>query len=126
MIKFFRKIRKKLLTENKFSKYLFYAFGEIVLVVIGILIALQINNWNVDRIRNEKEVFNLIELKRSLENDMNAEIKPSIEWFEHRYEVTNVLIDEFNNPNLTISLDSVETIDSWYFNFIIRNSYIKL
>jgi len=46
MIKFFRKIRQQLLTENKFSKYLLYAIGEIVLVVIGILIALQIDNAN--------------------------------------------------------------------------------
>lgn len=46
MIKFFRKIRHKLLSENKISKYLIYAIGEIVLVVIGILIALQINTWN--------------------------------------------------------------------------------
>jgi len=49
MIKFFRKIRQNLLSENKFSKYLIYAIGEIILVVIGILIALQINNWNEDR-----------------------------------------------------------------------------
>ena len=49
MIKFFRKIRQKLLTENKFSKYLIYAIGEIVLVVIGILIALAINNANEER-----------------------------------------------------------------------------
>ena len=46
MIKFFRNIRQRLISENKLSKYLFYAIGEIVLVVIGILIALQINNWN--------------------------------------------------------------------------------
>ena len=46
MIKFFRKIRQNLLSENKFSKYLIYAIGEIILVVIGILIALQINNLN--------------------------------------------------------------------------------
>ena len=46
MIKFFRKIRQNLLMENKTSKYFKYAIGEIVLVVIGILIALQINNWN--------------------------------------------------------------------------------
>ena len=46
MIKFFKKIRQKLLSENQFSKYLIYAVGEIILVVIGILIALQINNWN--------------------------------------------------------------------------------
>jgi len=46
VIKFFRRIRKQLLSENRFSKYLLYAIGEIVLVVIGILIALQINNKN--------------------------------------------------------------------------------
>ena len=46
MIKYFRKIRKKLLTENKFSKYLLYAIGEIILVVVGILIAVQLNNQN--------------------------------------------------------------------------------
>lgn len=46
MIKFFRKIRHSMLSENKTSKYTLYAIGEIFLVVIGILIALQINNWN--------------------------------------------------------------------------------
>lgn len=46
MISFFRKIRRGLLIENKISKYLFYALGEIILVVIGILIALGVNNWN--------------------------------------------------------------------------------
>ena len=49
MIKFFRHIRKSLLEENKMGKYFKYAIGEILLVVIGILIALQINNWNEDR-----------------------------------------------------------------------------
>lgn len=46
MIKFFRNIRQNLLAEGKIGKYLKYASGEIILVVIGILIALQINNWN--------------------------------------------------------------------------------
>lgn len=49
MIKFFRKIRQKLLSEGRFSRYLVYAFGEIILVVVGILLALQINNWNEKR-----------------------------------------------------------------------------
>ena len=49
MIKFFRHIRKSLLLENKTGKYFKYAIGEIVLVVIGILIALSINNWNEER-----------------------------------------------------------------------------
>ena len=49
MLKFFRKIRQNLLSEGKTGKYLKYAIGEIILVVIGILIALQINNWNENR-----------------------------------------------------------------------------
>jgi hypothetical protein len=49
MIKFFRKIRQNLLSEGKTGKYFKYAIGEIILVVIGILIALQINNWNENR-----------------------------------------------------------------------------
>ena len=56
MIKFFRKIRQKMLTENKFSKYLIYAIGEIILVVIGILIALSINTWNERRVNNIKTI----------------------------------------------------------------------
>ena len=46
MLKFFSKIRRKLITEGNTTNYLKYAIGEIVLVVLGILIALQINNWN--------------------------------------------------------------------------------
>ena len=46
MLKFFRKIRQQLLQEGSFQKYLLYAFGEILLVMIGILLALQVNNWN--------------------------------------------------------------------------------
>ncbi|NNK19300.1 MAG: hypothetical protein HKP49_09130, partial [Maribacter sp.] len=49
MIKFFRKIRYDLMEKNKTGKYVKYAIGEIVLVVIGILIALQVNNWNENR-----------------------------------------------------------------------------
>lgn len=49
MIHFFRKIRQRVLSENQTSKYLLYALGEILLVVVGILIALQINNWNTQR-----------------------------------------------------------------------------
>ncbi len=49
MIKFFSKIRQKLLIENRFNKYLLYAIGEIILVVIGILIALQINTWSENK-----------------------------------------------------------------------------
>ena len=72
MIKFFRKIRQKLLTENKFSKYLIYAIGEIILVVIGILIAVSINNANTyrkDRIK-EKELLNEIVVNLELNKQL--------------------------------------------------------
>ena len=70
MIKFFRKIRLKTLTENKFSKYLLYAIGEIILVVIGILIALSINNWNQEQ--QQKKVLNNIyaTIKADLQQDI--------------------------------------------------------
>ena len=68
MIKFFRHIRQSLIMENKTSKYLKYAIGEIVLVVIGILIALSINNWNTGRLERLEEKKILISVKKDLEN----------------------------------------------------------
>ncbi|MDT0559638.1 DUF6090 family protein [Ichthyenterobacterium sp. W332] len=65
MIKFFRRIRQNLLSEGKTSKYFKYAIGEIILVVIGILIALQINNWNEGRL----EVVQESKILRNLKND---------------------------------------------------------
>lgn len=71
MIKFFRKIRQRLLTENKFSRYLIYALGEIILVVLGILIALQINNWNEERKDQLRLNNHYEELISELKNDRN-------------------------------------------------------
>ena len=64
MINFFRKKRKKMADDNKVLKYTRYAIGEIVLVVIGILIALQINNWNSNRKQQQKERILLTELNK--------------------------------------------------------------
>ena len=69
MIKFFRKIRRRLLSENNFSKYLIYAIGEIILVVVGILIALQINTANENRKLNEKRANYYHQLILDLESD---------------------------------------------------------
>jgi hypothetical protein len=69
MIKFFRKIRQKMLAENNFSKYLIYAIGEIILVVIGILIALAINNWNTESSNQVKEKEALSEIFQALKSD---------------------------------------------------------
>jgi len=78
MIKFFRKIRQNLLMENKTGKYFKYAIGEILLVVIGILIALQVNNWNENRKLRNTEIGLLKELKGDLKaslDDLESDIK---------------------------------------------------
>ena len=67
MIPIFRKIRKKMADDNRPLKYMRYAIGEIVLVVIGILIALQINNWNEKRKVNIDEQNALLNLKKDFE-----------------------------------------------------------
>jgi len=69
MIKFFRKIRYELMEKNKTAKYLKYAIGEIVLVVVGILIALSINNWNNNRIKKEQLNTFLVRLTEDLQSD---------------------------------------------------------
>lgn len=70
MVQFFRKIRQRLLNKNRVSKYLLYAVGEILLVVLGILIALQVNAWNEDRKTRIQE-------RKSLEN-----IADNLKWNE--------------------------------------------
>jgi hypothetical protein len=72
MIKLFRNIRKKLLAEGKTSKYFKYAIGEIFLVVIGILIALQINDWNEHRKNQTLEKRYIAELRSDLQKDSIA------------------------------------------------------
>ena len=72
MIKFFRKIRQHLLSEGKTGKYFKYAIGEIVLVVIGILIALQINNWNVQNKQREIEIKVLKEMQVAIKSDLKS------------------------------------------------------
>ena len=106
MIKFFRKIRQRLLTENKFSKYLLYAIGEIILVVIGILIALQVNNWN----EQEKLAYERITILQNLKEDLTNDIENylySIERLEDRQKVADQVLLLFENIPETI--DSSKT-----------------
>jgi hypothetical protein len=88
MIKFFRKIRQKLLVENRFNKYLLYAIGEIVLVVIGILIALQINIWNQEKNNDKKVVRILSQVQKDLLNDIQ-EAQYISDWYEKNDKMLN-------------------------------------
>lgn len=85
MLVFFKKIRHGLLTENKFSKYLLYALGEIILVVVGILIALSINNWNEDR---KEEFLELEYLERIL-----TDLKADTQYFNRQIVEGNEVMD---------------------------------
>src|SRR5210317_117065 len=100
MLRFFRQIRQRLLTDNKFSKYLLYAVGEILLVVIGILIALQVNSWN----ESKQEERLAREYLKSFKSDL---IKDKI-YIENRYPDIIEWLDEWKqfklkteDPNLT-------------------------
>ena len=98
MIKFFRRIRQRLLSESKISKYLIYALGEILLVVIGILIALQINLWNEQRKEKSKEC----EYFSSLLSDLQDQITAITSQMEFESEVIRdgeALIDTYYATN---------------------------
>ncbi|WP_299161982.1 DUF6090 family protein [uncultured Eudoraea sp.] len=112
MINFLRKTRQQLLTQNKVSKYILYAVGEIVLVVIGILIALQINNWSEWKKDRMIEKSILLELVDNLERNIalidiaNAEIieinkgtTTIIEIIEERESYPDTLIYHFDKLN---------------------------
>lgn len=100
MIPFFRKIRQTLVSQNKVSKYLLYAIGEIVLVVIGILIALQINNANEARKSRKQEVHYLKNLKTDLQLNI-AELDQYIATRNGRIESANKVLEHFEGKPLT-------------------------
>ena len=87
--------------KNKTGKYLKYAFGEIILVVIGILIALGINNWNENRINSESEYVLLQKLKE--ENSINIESMKSD--IDYRNELPDIL----RNFNSFLKIEDLET-----------------
>ncbi len=105
MIKFFRKIRQRLLTENKFSKYLLYAIGEIVLVVIGILIAVSINNWNEER----KEIVQEQKILLQLKSEFNKNLKQLEEKISMRLDINHAstkLLGYIDHPEF-VEIDSI-------------------
>ncbi len=103
MIKFFRHIRKRLLTENKFSKYLIYAIGEIALVMIGILLALQVNNWNEAQKNKNIETRALINLRSEFKEN-SARLNDLLNKKLQEDKVNRAFIELISND--TISLDN--------------------
>jgi hypothetical protein len=114
MIKFFRNIRQNLLLENKTGKYFKYAIGEIILVVIGILIALQLNNLNENRKNKifEKEI--LTQIQENLKNDKLA-LEQIVANFSKAVKSSNKIliseISETTNDSIKIWLGAVIQFD---------------
>jgi hypothetical protein len=96
MIKLFRKIRQRLLNEHRFSKYLIYATGEILLVVIGILIALQINNWNEERIFQDQEVKILKELLVNFRAD-SIDHTGNMDWYGNASNSAKIVVQSLES-----------------------------
>ena len=108
MIKFFRKIRQNLLSEGKTGKYLKYAIGEIFLVVIGILIALSINNWNNGRIDNSKEQSILKNLQVDYISNISNLDRASADFME-AYQASVTLLDIVKD-NSSINSEEVDQL----------------
>ena len=113
MLKFFRKIRQQKLSENHFSKYLLYALGEVLLVVIGILMALQINNWSEDRKEFAQELEITAELYAELDRNLTY-TKGAIKDVEERIQALKDLFALTAAEKPSISYDK--------FNYLYAKS----
>ncbi len=128
MIKFFRKIRYDFMEKNKTGKYFKYAIGEIVLVVIGILIALSINNWNEERKIRENEVVYLNNIKRDLQLSI-TEIDQFVDRRNSLINSANTVMEHFNGKsvnNWNSFNKHLVDIYTWQSFYLIDNTYQEL
>lgn len=108
MITLFRKIRQRLLEQNRLLHYLAYAIGEIFLVVIGILIVLQINTWNETRKTRLYELKMLKELKSTLQMDRSF-FASQIPRLEHKQIAANHLLEILENKE-----ENLDTLNRYF------------
>lgn len=128
MIKFFKKPRYDLMEKNKTGKYFKYAIGEIILVVIGILIALQINNWNESRNQSKKELLLMSNLKNDIKEDIiSLERQDSIFLI---FQTNGAIgIELFNLAKTVKDIDSVAKLvpeGIWNELYINNNTYNEM
>ncbi|MGK0414390.1 MAG: hypothetical protein ACJA1B_002614 [Polaribacter sp.] len=129
MIHLFRKIRLQLIRDNGLHKYLLYAVGEVVLVVVGIALALQFNNWNIENENSKKEEWYLINVAEDVEYQ-RAELVDLIANYKYSIAVSKSLLKDFNRFNSFAKIDSLnEKLNALTFadNFPnINNTYQEL
>jgi hypothetical protein len=126
MINFFRKIRKQLADDNKPFKYMRYAIGEIVLVVIGILIALSINNWNEESKSEKFEKDLLIDLRNTIIGDFEI-TGMSIDGNERSKQSSEIILTYFDQdlPYHDTLAVHFETANIWWKMLIREQAYEK-
>ena len=112
MIKFFRKIRQIFLLQGKSGKYFKYAIGEIILVVIGILIALSINNWNQNRLEKNRAYSYLNQVRSDLEADLKYIDKMLSLYTDNLMIFEEAKSSDFENDSVLNELSKVLTINS--------------
>jgi hypothetical protein len=122
MIPFFRKIRKKMADDNKPMKYMRYAIGEIVLVVIGILIALSINNWNENRKLKTEEIKILRELQADLKQSQKDIQEDQMGFKRQKLSLQIISIHIENRLPYHDSLDSHFSSLDLFYTFSINKS----
>jgi uncharacterized membrane protein YgaE (UPF0421/DUF939 family) len=123
MIRFFRDIRQKLTAENKVAKYLRYAIGEIMLVVIGILIALQVNNWNEIRKERLVEIKYLKNLKHDLQSDSTDLVYyKNIQVGQANAAQELIKLAKTKNVSDVFKLDSLYTTVALWWEFVPNNN----
>jgi hypothetical protein len=130
MLRIFRHLRQHFSTEGKFSRYLFYAIGEIVLVVIGILIALQVNNWNSERLARAESQKYIEKLSQEIQLMISAydDRRPFIEQSrETALEALRFLEscggDEHLETSFVTTMDTHQTLMKYVE---IRNTYDEM
>ncbi len=110
MIYLFRNIRRNLLEKNNFKKYLIYAIGEILIVMIGILIALTINNWNENRKISITEIAILKEMRINLRTDLE-DVQWNIEYLNTKINANRIVLKSLNTPD-----NYSDTLNLYYAN----------
>ena len=127
MIRFFRNVRQQFLSQGKTGKYLKYAVGEILLVMIGILLALQVNYWNEQRKQEMVELAVLKELKNDLEfsnSELDSINHYNLEYLKD-YKLIKQFIDE-NRPYHEVLDTAFSSLDVWEDPFLPTMAYESL
>ena len=121
MIRLFKKDKKKFINSRKIRNYLAYSIGEIILVVIGILIAVYINNWDLNQLKQDNGVKALKIVKRDLQTE-----KYVLEDFKKRYSYTRKYLIDILYNNKTDNLDSLKFHFGPYVHYKMNSEYISL